>query len=511
MTGHNNLTDKEIRDLLKRRLLEQVKDDDLLTQKLTDMEAKLAFSSEALDVPSLQKEKELFEKLQIQKYSFLKWLLPSLTLVILSIVLYINKKAPSTSTINEQALVFPKSDLPEQKTDAVVLSDSAFTETRISQVELEPLDSVIADTLKNENQEKLTTGNGIKIDYKPGKHNPKFVDAYENIPALSEKERETTKKFKERMVKQLLKKDKNAWSYIPMSTDVFYGDTVSLYPFYIATSEVTNNQYRTFLNDLIIQGRIDEYVKAVPDTSKWISEGRALFYKLQPDSTKWPGSGATGYFEGMRKYYYWHPAYDSYPVVNVSREGAQLYCIWLTQAVNEKIDKTKPESKRESLYKNDLRIPQDVEWMMAARGGHLGVEYPWGNKVGATNGPQNAHGCFLANFCIRNYKEEVSCPNKKFPEAYTSAGTVSHDYSQTAPVMSYNSNDYNLFCMSGNVAEMVWVSNKGQAGTKAGTKGGSWSSDAEHIKISAEDEYSGITEGSIYIGFRPVFTAEVKK
>jgi hypothetical protein len=77
--------------------------------------------------------------------------------------------------------------------------------------------------------------------------------------------------------------------------------------------------------------------------------------------------------------------------------------------------------------------------------------------------------------------------------------------------MSYNGNDYHLFCVAGNAAEMVWISNKGREGTKPGTKGGSWGSDAEHIKIEAEDEYRGITEGSIYIGFRPVFTANIKK
>jgi formylglycine-generating enzyme required for sulfatase activity len=517
MTGYNNLSDKDIRDLLKRRLLEQEGDDDLLTQKLIDMETKLAFSNEALDVPSLQKEIELFNKLQANKYSFLRWLLPAVVLLILTLVIlfYKFKTQPviNESTHETGINIPPENDFPKQETNAVVLTDSAYTETRSNLIKEQKADSLIVkDTLHKEIPEKFTTGDaGIKIDYKPGRHNPKFVDAYDNIPTLSDKERETTKKFKDRMVKQILKKDKNAWSYIPMSTGTVYGETVSLYPFYISTTEVTNNQYRTFLNDLIMQGKIDEYVKAIPDTSKWISEGRALFYKLQPDSTKWLGTGATGYFEGMRKNYFWHPAYDTYPVVCVSREGAKLYCIWLTEAVNEKIKETKPESKREALYKNDIRLPQDVEWVIAAKGGHDTAHYPWTNKAGSTIGPQNVIGCYLANFCIRNYKEEVTCPNKKFPDAYTSAGTVSHDYSQTAPVMSYNSNDYNLFCLAGNVAEMVFISDKGKPGMKAGTKGGSWSSDAEHIKIEAEDEYGGITEGSIYIGFRPVFSANIIK
>lgn len=519
MTGHNNLSDKDIRNLLRRRLLEKKGDDDLLTQKLIDMEAKLAFSNEALEVPSLQKENELLKKLTKEKQSYIKLLVPVIILLVLgfiSIYISITKKVevpvPSSCKVLE-IMPTPVNNFPVQKKDAVVLTDSAFSEGRINNTYKEVNNTNGSDSLQVEKPEKFVLGGdpGIKIDYKPGKHNPKFVDAYDNIPELSEKEKELTKKFKERMIKQLLKKDKNVWSYIPMSTGVFYGDTVSLSAFYMATSEVTNNQYRTFLNDLLIQGKIEEFMKAVPDTSKWISDGRALFYKLNSDSTKW-GSNPELFFEPMRKNYYWHPAYDSYPVVNISREGAILYCDWLTNAANERIKETKPESKWESLYQNDLRIPQDIEWMMAAKGGNWNPDYPWGDKMGLTKGPQNANGCYLANFNIRNYKEEGACPNKKFPNAFNSAATVSiRDYFCVAPVMSYNPNNYNLYCLAGNVAEMVWISEKGKSGSKPGTKGGSWGSDAEHIKIEAEDEYRGITEGSIYIGFRPVFTAEVKK
>lgn len=500
MTDHN-LSDEEIRNLLKWRLLEQEKDDDLLTQKLTDMEAKLVFDSEALHMPSLQKENELLKEHSLKKYSFLKWLLPLIAIIIISVLILNKVKNTEKETVLElkttQSLPLASNSLPEQKTDAVVLTDSAFTDSR--KVELLK-DTIFADTMPKADPERYAYGDaGIRVDYKPKKHDPKFVDDFD-IPLLTEHDKAVTKKFKDKMVKQLIKKDKSAWSRIPMSTGTFYGETASLYPFYIATSEVTNNQYRTFLNDLIIQGKFEDYIKAMPDTNNWIVEGRALFLKLQSDTTKWPGSPENT-FEPMRKNYFWHPAYDSYPVVNVSREAAKLYCDWLTNAANEKIKKDNSESKWNSLLINDLRIPEDVEWMMAAKGGHDKAEYPWSGKVGTTKGPQNSHGCYLANFCVRNYKPEVSCPNNKFSDAYNSAGTVSRDYTFVAPVMSYNSNDYNLFCMAGNVAEMVW------AKKVAGTKGGSWSSDAEKIKIEAEDEYKGITKASIYIGFRPVFSA----
>jgi formylglycine-generating enzyme required for sulfatase activity len=498
---NNNLTDSHIRDLLRRRLLEQEGDEDELTQKLTDMEAKLAFGTEALYVPSAQKEKELLNKLRNKNSSFLKWLLP--VIVILSILfIYMAKESKLVKAPDQvRTMVSPGSGLPAQRTDVVVLSDSAFSETRIVHLKKMSTDTLQKDTLKAEKPEKWKAEDaGIKVEYKPKKHNPKFVDPFENIPVLTEKEIALTKKFKERMVRQLLKKDKNVWGYVPMSTDNINGETVSLNAFYIATSEVTNNQYRTFLNDLLIQGKMEEFLKAVPDTSKWISDGRALWYKLQPDSTKWP-SGVAVFFEPMRKNYYWHPAYDSYPVLNVSREGAKMYCDWLTNAANEWIKKYTTEKKWESFFINDLRIPQDVEWIMAAKGGQGNVDYPWKNK---TKVPQNEKGCYLANFCIRDYKEEIACPNKKFKDAYNSAGTVSRDYIFVAPVMSYNPNEYGLYCLAGNVAEMVWISKTG----KPGTKGGSWNSDAEHIKIDAEDEFAGITQGSFNIGFRPVFTAK---
>ena len=53
---------------------------------------------------------------------------------------------------------------------------------------------------------------------------------------------------------------------------------------------------------------------------------------------------------------------------------------------------------------------------------------------------------------------------------------------------------------------MVW-----QYKTKnACAKGGSWNSDAEQVKVSAEPELMNITEGSPYLGFRPVFPAKKK-
>ena len=67
------------------------------------------------------------------------------------------------------------------------------------------------------------------------------------------------------------------------------------------TTEVTNLEYRTFLFDLLIQGKKDEFLKAKPDQAMWTKEYKYAF--LKP----------------MEEHYFSHAAYDEYPVVAISR------------------------------------------------------------------------------------------------------------------------------------------------------------------------------------------------
>ena len=78
---------------------------------------------------------------------------------------------------------------------------------------------------------------------------------------------------------------------------------------------------------------------------------------------------------------------------------------------------------------------------------------------------------------------------------YDMAATNSKSFRPTtAPVATYYPNDYGLFNMSGNVAEML--SEPGQ------TKGGSWRSSGYYIQIEVEDEYAGWEKPNPMIGFR---------
>lgn len=149
---------------------------------------------------------------------------------------------------------------------------------------------------------------------------------------------------------------------------------------------------------------------------------------VYPDTLTWIHDFTYAFNEPMTQNYFWHPAYDDYPVVGVSWKQASAFCIWRTQLLNNWLSATGGATV------NDFRLPTESEWEWAARGGLDLSPYPWG-------GPyiRNSRGCFLGNF-------------KPMRGNYIDDGGF-----HTVKVNSYNPNDFGLYCMAGNVAE--WTSN----------------------------------------------------
>ncbi|GAB5417250.1 MAG: hypothetical protein Crog4KO_21160 [Crocinitomicaceae bacterium] len=285
------------------------------------------------------------------------------------------------------------------------------------------------------------------------------------VPQLTEKAIAENDKRKRKMIKALAKRDKDHYAYIPSGTTEYKGVNYSVQAFYAQTKEVTNLEYRTFLNDLLIQGRNDEYIKAYPQEEQWSQQikGDAL---------------------SMEKLYFTHPGYDDYPVVNISREGAEMYCSWLTQETNNS------KFVDDDMWINDLRLPQRLEWTYAARSGISEIVYPWG-----CDSTKNEDGCYLAN-----YKPD-------------SLNHFADGAFITAKTGTYTPNPFGLYNISGNVAEMVYgptefefKSDLIERSTEAGTAGGGWMDDEETLKIEGDDPYAKIIEAHPNIGFRPVMT-----
>jgi formylglycine-generating enzyme required for sulfatase activity len=103
--------------------------------------------------------------------------------------------------------------------------------------------------------------------------------------------------------------------------------------FYAYNKEVTNKEYREFVN-------------------------ATKNFNMKPDTLVWIHDSKYTYTESMTRLYFWHPKYDDYPVVGVSQIQAKAYCEWLQNKLNEEFRKSKK-------YRNrfcKVRLPSDLEW-----------------------------------------------------------------------------------------------------------------------------------------------------
>jgi sulfatase modifying factor 1 len=210
---------------------------------------------------------------------------------------------------------------------------------------------------------------------------------------------------------------------------------------------------------------------------------------VYPDTTVWIKDFNYSYNEPMHNDYYWHTAFDDYPVVGVSWKQAKAFTQWRTLYHN---------AFRKSKGDHDVpfyRLPTEAEWEYAARGGLQSATFPWGGPYA-----KNDRGCFMANF-------------KPMRGDYAADQAL-----YTVEAKSYEPNDYNLYNMAGNVSE--WVNSSydpaayeymssmnptvnDENDQRKVVRGGSWKDVAYFLQVSTRDyEYSDTARS--YIGFRTV-------
>jgi gliding motility-associated lipoprotein GldK len=260
--------------------------------------------------------------------------------------------------------------------------------------------------------------------------------------------------------------------------------------------------YHFMWTDYEAAAKLDRDKYAPMDRSQFMRTEDVLVY---PDTLCWVRDFTYSFHDPMTNMYFWHPAYDNYPVVGVSWQQAKAFSIWRTQLLNSWL------VSMGDIFVNDFRLPTEGEWEYAARGGNGNIgggnalsPYPWG-------GPyiRNSRGCFLGNF-------------KPMRGNYIDDGGF-----HTVPVDSYNPNDYGLYCMAGNVSEWCSVAFE-EAGysfmhdlnpdlqydakendppvlKRKVIRGGSWKDVAYFIENGARTyEYQDTSKS--YVGFRCVQT-----
>lgn len=260
--------------------------------------------------------------------------------------------------------------------------------------------------------------------------------------------------------------------------------TISIVGFYMDDTEITNNEYRQFVHwvrDSVALTYMDAYIENEDGTQsidweyevdwedetvqdiyyqgndrfagrkelnvdklvydyEWLDwraaaadrgqSSRTSFIKkdkvkIYPDTMVWIRDFAYSYNEPYTRNYFWHPAFDDYPVVGVNWKMAKAFSFWRTKLWNQY-----RAAERGEVNTEEFRLPTETEWEYAARGGKELAPFPWGGMY-----LRNAKGCLLANFKPGrgNYPEDGGL--------YTVRGDA------------YFPNDYGLYNMAGNVSE----------------------------------------------------------
>jgi len=219
---------------------------------------------------------------------------------------------------------------------------------------------------------------------------------------------------------------------------------ITLSRFYIDQHEVSNADYLRYLAEMPVEQR----AAFLPDTTMEAAGNRFSW---------------SDYLRGS--------AYANYPVVGVTYQQAENYCL-----------------------ANNKRLPTEAEWEYAARAGQIGGIYPWHGLE-----PRGKDGQFMANYN----------PGR--------GGYAADGYAFTAPVDALPPSRWGLYNISGNVAEwnqdMFHPSYTTLADfnpvhldpneTRRVVRGGSWASDAFYIGVGVRDAQPA-DEASPYIGFRCV-------
>lgn len=276
--------------------------------------------------------------------------------------------------------------------------------------------------------------------------------------------------------------------YVPTGKYEVDGKEYTSHAFWMAETEVTNQQYRAYLADVAGDTPPLKAIYNIPDSTVLQNE-------------LW-----------ISKYhnYFTDPMFDDFPVVGLTKAQMMDYAKWLSQK----------ESSKDELWNYEFRLPTRWEWKYAAFGGRSSANnYPWGGPY-----DRNSKGCYLLHcFTLPQYAQIFGDGIGQYYYTITDLpdGLIEKQHAELLmntknlkktrrkhigaslpligmPVFAdaYFPNDFGLYGMSGNVAEMT---HEGEV------VGGSFRTTSAYCKIMNVEAYPfDASQPQCDVGFRLV-------
>ncbi|MEI6972628.1 MAG: formylglycine-generating enzyme family protein, partial [bacterium] len=137
------------------------------------------------------------------------------------------------------------------------------------------------------------------------------------------------------------------------------------------------------------------------------------------------------------------------------------------------------------------RLPTDVEFHYAARGGLVGKRFPWGDTIDHTKANYWGYPASSGGYAYDTGSYGYDTRFNTGGEPYTS------------PVDTFAANGYGLYDMAGNLWEWCTDWHPGYEGSERVLRGGCWNSDAYGCQVGSR--FSGYPDlAYFYFGFRAV-------
>lgn len=224
---------------------------------------------------------------------------------------------------------------------------------------------------------------------------------------------------------------------------------------FMSKMEVSNKMWTDFLSDVAVNH---------PEKLE----------KYQVREENWSMTQAES--QPLAVHYSTHQGFLEHPVLNISHDAAVAYCNWLTETLN-------PMVEQEIRF----RLPTENEWIRSAQGLRNLSPYAWGGPL-----LHNLKGQNLCNF-YQIGDEAISRDLESGEMRVVKDVTDIQWQGFTADCLSYPENDYGLYNMNGNVAEMI-----DQPGV---AMGGSWASSGYDVRNESRSSYDAPNP---FTGFRPL-------